>query len=185
MDISCRRLPVALLVAVGLAGAVVGCGPDDTSTKSSAPVVVVTETHTETVGPATTATTATTTPSPTATQADTAAYVGDWTGHTRGMALSSDGTGTMSVFSGAADGEDWTLTWGASGGGVDVTLVSRTSVVGDGLSGAMNAGATYRGTLTSDSAGVTYMTMTGFGNGGYPVTWCNRERYGSSPECGA
>lgn len=112
-------------------------------------------------------------------------YVGDWTGHTRGMALSSDGTGTMSVFSGAADGEDWTLTWGASGGGVDVTLVSRTSVVGDGLSGAMNAGATYRGTLTSDSAGVTYMTMTGFGNGGYPVTWCNRERYGSSPECGA
>ncbi|MGW0036772.1 hypothetical protein [Gordonia sp. NPDC003376] len=183
MGIALRRLPIVLLAGVGLAGTVVGCGSADTTTTgSSVPVVVVTETHTETVGAAPTPATSPTSTSP---RADTVAYAGEWVGHTRSMTLSAGGTGTMSVFSGAANGEQWTLTWGISGGGVDMTLVNRTSVVGDGVSGSMHAGATYHGVLTADAAGVTYMTMTGFGNEGYAVTWCNQDRYGYSPECGA
>jgi hypothetical protein len=168
-------------------------GTDSASAGSASPVVVVTETATVIVppggGPPTTITPtpAAQTPAtqtPTTPAVDTAAYAGDWIGHTRQMTLNPDGNGTMKVYSGAFNGETWSATWRGSGQGIAVTLVSQLSSQGLGTSGSMYAGATYSATLQTDGDGVRYLAMTGFGDATNTVAWCS-ERYGRSLECGA
>lgn len=197
------RRPVVVTIGMvpALIVALTAChsGTDSASAGSASPVVVVTETATVIVppggGPPTTITPTPAAQTPTggggnATQTattpavDTAAYAGDWIGHTRQMTLNPDGNGTMEVFSGASNGETWTVTWRGSGSGIAITLVSQQSSVGSGSGGSMYAGATYSATLQTDGDGVRYLAMTGFGDATNTVAWCS-DRYGRSLECGA
>ncbi|WP_287001833.1 MULTISPECIES: hypothetical protein [Gordonia] len=102
------------------------------------------------------------------------------------MNLNADGTGDMSVSTGAADGEKWALTWSTDSSGVTMTLRDQISKHGEGLGdNLMHAGVVYHVVLVKDSQAVTYMQMAGFTSAQHSLTWCNPDKYGYSRECGA
>lgn len=117
----------------------------------------------------------------TATPAD---FIGKWSGHTRTLNITADGTGDMLIAIGAADGEKWSLTWTLAGDELDMQLGPRIASYGTGLDGSMYEGARYAGILKRDAAGVLYLNMTGFGPSNGGVTWCS-SKYGNSQVCGA
>ncbi|GED99832.1 hypothetical protein nbrc107696_02790 [Gordonia spumicola] len=107
-----------------------------------------------------------------------AKYTGKWIGHTRSMALNSNGWGYMTIFSGAADGAKHLVSWGVTrNGGIRVQLRKRVKTYGAGV--PMRAGTVYYGRLVRSAKGITYMNL------GRGSTWCNDARFGYAQECGA
>jgi hypothetical protein len=75
-----------------------------------------------------------------------------WVGHGRSMQLQGDGSGTLTMFSGASDGEVWTIRWAAQGNDQAlITLTSRTSQSGSGV--GLTQGQQYLAALQTSSAG--------------------------------
>ncbi|MFT3716238.1 MAG: hypothetical protein QM774_09905 [Gordonia sp. (in: high G+C Gram-positive bacteria)] len=143
---SALLVPVAVLIA--------GCG----SEPKQAPATVTEWVTPGQAAPTTTVTTVTQTQ-----QADSlpSAYVGQWVGHTRSIDLNADGSGELSLFSGAMNGTVWAVTWTGSGSGIAVTLQSKTTVSGDGAP-MYSAGQTLPGSLSAQGGGqvLTIGTVT-------------------------
>ena len=83
-----------------------------------------------------------------------AEYVGQWLGHGRGLTLNSDGTGELSLNSGAANNSTYSVIWTGSGSGIAVTLNALTGTYGDGA-GDYQPGQTLTGSLGSEGGGQT------------------------------
>lgn len=164
--ITACAVPVLLLAAA--------CGTKDHADSSSTTTVVTkTVTATAPAPPSAAPTTTATQPPPVATLPSQ--YVGKWPGHTRQLNLNSDGTGSLSVFSGAMNGTVWDLTWTGSGSGIAVTLVRKTKVVGDGAP-LYYPGQVLTGSLSSQDGGQV-LTLAG-------VTYCD-DTAGRAGICGA
>ncbi|WP_433664581.1 hypothetical protein ACQPW1_22080 [Nocardia sp. CA-128927] len=115
-------------------------------------------------------------------------YALTWTGHTRQMHLNADGTGDVTIFSGAADGETWSATWDTTATGVTVSLVSLTSKTGAGL-GDLKPGTKWVAALQKspdDNKTVLHFVDPGkdLRNPNEGFYWC-AEKYGYSYDCGA
>ncbi|UQE75391.1 hypothetical protein MYK68_01815 [Gordonia sp. PP30] len=165
-----RRI-AAVLVVVLVAAFLAGCsgsGKDSAGDRTGA-VSTVTEIVTagpssDTAAPTTTttvtgqnpATTVPTQATPTAQPMQPTKYLGRWFGHTRSVELRADGTGEVSLFSGAADGTVWNVTWSGNDSQIQVTMVSKKSVYGDGAP-LYTEGQTVEGHLESQAGGQVLM----------------------------
>jgi hypothetical protein len=62
------------------------------------------------------------------------ALLSKWVGHGRSMQLQADGSGTLTIYSGASDGEVWVVAWTAQGNDQAlITLKTKTSKTGAGV----------------------------------------------------
>ncbi|MCX4090983.1 hypothetical protein [Nocardia sp. alder85J] len=119
-------------------------------------------------------------------------YDHKWQGHDRSMELYYDGLGTISLFTGAADGEQWNVQWvrNDAAGDVTITLQDRTALYGAGTGGALSSGVFWKAALVT--APDTEVTVLHFGNhsdasvndSNVGYFWCS-ESYGTSSVCGA
>lgn len=114
-------------------------------------------------------------------------YAQTWTGHTRLMHLQLDGTGDVTIFSGASDGETWSATWETTAAGIAVSLVARTSKSGAGLAD-LHPGTKWDAALLKSSDQKTILHFVD--PGADPTSpqegffWCS-DKYGYSYDCGA
>ncbi|MFT4086766.1 MAG: hypothetical protein QM658_06355 [Gordonia sp. (in: high G+C Gram-positive bacteria)] len=152
------------------------------SQKKNAPAAV-TVVETKTVGASETPTDTDQAPQTTVTQTQTqtqpatnSAFVGKWMGHTRSLDLNADGSGQVSLFSGAMDGEVWNLQWTSSGDSLTVTIGSQVKVSGSGV-GGISQGATWTGSLVHPDTGGTAVLLNN-------VSYCDNAA-GQGGYCGA
>jgi hypothetical protein len=117
----------SVIVLVLMAG-ITGCSKDSPSTTGTTTTTAASETPT-----ATTSVTTTTAP------AANSPYVGEWTGHTRHMTIRPNGTASIQINDGAADGEHWNTDWTTVPTGIAFTLKTQTSKVGNGLGDGLGA----------------------------------------------
>ncbi|MQY29230.1 hypothetical protein [Nocardia aurantia] len=114
-----------------------------------------------------------------------------WQGHDRAMSLYYDGLGTITLYDGAVDSEQWNLTWVRDDDtSVLITLRDRTAITGNGLGGALGTGTYWRaGLVTAPDNQVTVLHFTrgtqamSDPDAGY--FWCAPDTYGNSALCGA
>jgi len=69
------------------------------------------------------------------------------------MTIKADGTATIQINDGAADGEHWSAQWTTVPTGIEVTLKTLTQKVGDGLGGELSAGMIWDAALQQDPDG--------------------------------
>lgn len=118
---------------------------------------------------------------------DRAPFVGQWSGHGRGVLLNADGTGTITVRSGAANSETWTQTWSAQQTplfakcGVAIQTDRQTQKLGNGSYGVLTAGKTFQGAL-GQRGGHTVLLVS-LHPGQDSIAFCRPNDY--APECGA
>jgi hypothetical protein len=117
-------------------------------------------------------------------RADQPSLFTDWSGHGRGLQLAPDGTGTLSMYAGASDGDKWAVTWtGDPNRSATITLASvlRHSGSGSGL----HVGDRYAAAL-ENVHGDTVLRFTPSGQPGENLLFCTHDEQMRDPSpCGA
>ncbi|WP_019926869.1 hypothetical protein [Nocardia sp. BMG111209] len=114
-----------------------------------------------------------------------------WQGHDRTMSLYYDGLGTMTMYDGAVDSEQWNVKWLRNDDtSVTITLQDRTAITGNGMGGALSTGTAWKAGLVVAPDNQT--TVLHFTRGTQAMSdpnvgyfWCAPDTYGNSGLCGA
>lgn len=118
---------------------------------------------------------------------DRAPYLGDWVGHGRSIHLKNDGSGNITLGSGATNSETWTLTWTAQKTrvfpdcGILTNVKDQTRKTGSGSSGTLSAGKQFEGAIGKRDGHTVLLVSLHPGQDA--TIFCRSADYG--PDCGA
>lgn len=105
-------------------------------------------------------------------------FGGQWVGHGRELGLNPDGSATVRLASGAANGTTWNATWTPVGSGLTVTFGEVIKRYGDGAT-TIAPGTVWTGAMTT-AEGANVLEFTALPD----VYWCRDEDTGTGA-CGA
>lgn len=124
---------------------------------------------------------------PTSACSDRAPYTGQWVGHGRSIDLRDNGSGTITLGSGASNSETWTLGWKAQKTtvfpdcGILTEVKAQTKKIGEGSYGLLSAGKQFEGAL-GKREGHTVLLMS-LHPGQDSIAFCRKDDY--ARDCGA